>query len=62
TKRFKGFDFYVGGENLTGFTQPDPIIGAADPWAPGFDASCIWGPLMGRRIYAGIRVTLWKTE
>ncbi len=62
TKRFKGFDFYVGGENLTGFTQPDPIIGASSPWAPGFDASCIWGPLMGRRIYAGIRVTLWKTE
>ena len=62
TKRFKGFDIYVGGENLTGFTQPDPIIGGEDPWQTGFDASCIWGPLMGRRFYAGIRMTIWKTE
>ena len=62
TKRFKGFDIYVGGENLTGFTQPDPIIGAGNPWDRSFDASCIWGPLMGRRFYAGIRMTIWKTE
>ena len=62
TKRFKGFDIYVGGENLTNFTQPDPIIGADKPFDLGFDASCIWGPLMGARVYAGIRMTIWKTE
>ena len=62
TKRFKGFDIYVGGENLTNYTQPNPIIGADNPWQTGFDASCIWGPLMGARVYAGIRMTIWKTE
>ena len=62
TKRFKGFDIYLGGENLTNFTQHNPIIGWEDPWRVGFDASCIWGPLMGTRVYAGIRMTIWKTE
>lgn len=62
TKRFKGFDIYVGGENLTNYTQPNPIIGWENPWQTGFDASCVWGPLMGLRVYAGIRVTIWKTE
>ncbi|MBO7604552.1 MAG: TonB-dependent receptor [Bacteroidales bacterium] len=62
TKRFKGFDIYVGGENLTNFVQPNPIIGAEHPFDLGFDASCIWGPLMGARVYAGVRMTIWKTE
>lgn len=62
TRRFKGFDIYAGGENLTNFTQPSPIIGADRPWDTGFDAGCVWGPLMGIRIYAGIRLTIWKTE
>ena len=62
TRRFKGFDIYLGGENLTGFTQPSPIINASTPWEQGFDASCIWGPLMGVRVYGGIRLTIWKTE
>ena len=62
TKRFKGFDIYLGGENLTNYTQPNPIIGWEDPWMRGFDASCIWGPLMGIRVYAGVRMTIWKTE
>ena len=62
TKRFKGVDLYVGGENLTNYRQPSPILHAGDPYLPDFDASCVWGPLMGIRLYAGIRVTLWKTE
>lgn len=61
TKRFKGFDIYAGGENLTDFRQPSPIINAANPFSSGFDASCIWGPLMGIKLYAGIRITIWKT-
>ena len=61
TKRFKGVDVYAGGENLTNFRQPDPIIGASDPWSRGFDASLVWGPLMGVKIYAGVRITIWKT-
>lgn len=59
THRMKGWDLYIGGENLTNFKQKDVIIG--DPGKNGyFDASCVWGPLMGIKGYIGIRVTLWK--
>ena len=73
TRRFKGFDIYVGGENLTNFRQQKVILGLDDnddatavfPGAyrtsPFFDASAIWGPIMGLKINAGIRVTIWKT-
>ena len=63
TKRFKGFDIYAGGENLTNYRQKDPIIDpAAAHVSRTFDASCVWGPLMGVKIYAGVRITIWKTE
>ena len=58
TRRFKGFDVYLGGENLTGFTQKNVIIG--DPSQAGFDASCVWGPIMGRKVNLGVRMTLWR--
>ncbi len=60
TRRFKGWDVYVGAENLTNFRQGNAIIGAANPRQPSFDASCIWGPLMGIKAHAGFRFTLWK--
>ena len=48
---------YIGVENLTDYTQPNPIIDAENPLGleSDFDASLIWGPVMGRNIYAGIR-------
>jgi outer membrane receptor for ferrienterochelin and colicin len=58
TKRFKYFDIYIGGENLTDFMQEDPVIAPDDPFGEYFDASMVWGPLMGRTFYAGIRYTL----
>lgn len=58
TKRFKKLDLYFGGENLTNFKQPDPILGANDPYGSSFDASCIWGPLSGIKIYGGLRYNL----
>ncbi len=60
TRRFRGFDLYLGGENLTGFRQKDPVIGADNPFSPTFDAASVWGPLMGARIYAGFRLTIWQ--
>ncbi|MBP5566744.1 MAG: TonB-dependent receptor plug domain-containing protein [Bacteroidales bacterium] len=60
TRRFKGIDLYVGGENLTGFTQEKVILGI--PEINNFDASAVWGPLMGLRINAGLRLTIWKTN
>lgn len=62
TKRFKGVDVYVGGENLTNYRQHHPILYADRPFDHRFDASCVWGPLMGIKVYAGVRVTIWKTE
>ena len=60
THRMRGWDLYIGGENLTNFKQKNPIIDAANPFSRSFDASCIWGPLMGARAYVGVRITLWK--
>lgn len=60
TRRFKGWDVYVGAENLTNFRQKNAIIGAFNPRQPSFDASCIWGPLMGIKAHVGFRFTLWK--
>ena len=55
TKAFYKFDAYIGGENLNNFTQKDPIIGARDPFGKNFDASMVWGPVIGRMIYVGLR-------
>jgi hypothetical protein len=58
TKFFKRWEVYLGGENLTNYTQHDPIIAAGDPFGPYFDASNIWGPVSGVKIYAGVRFLL----
>ena len=66
TRRFKGWDVYIGAENLTNFRQKQVLIGqeGADglinPRMTSFDASCIWGPLMGIKAHVGFRFTLWK--
>lgn len=58
TKNFKRWSVYLGGENLTGFTQHHPIIEAENPFGPHFDASLIWGPIMGAKYYAGLRFSI----
>jgi outer membrane receptor for ferrienterochelin and colicin len=66
TRRFKGWDVYVGAENLTNFRQKDVLVGVkgadglVNPRMSSFDASCIWGPLMGIKAHIGFRFTLWK--
>jgi hypothetical protein len=67
TRRFKGWDVYLGAENLTNFRQEqvligpvDPATGLVNPRMKSFDASCIWGPLMGIKAHVGFRFTLWK--
>ena len=69
TRRFKGVDVYIGGDNLTNFRQKNVILGSRDSSTglvsahqPSFDASAVWGPIMGARFYAGVRFTLWKTR
>jgi outer membrane receptor protein involved in Fe transport len=59
TKQFKRWEMYLGGENLANFTQANPIINAKDPFGKHFDASMVWGPIIGRMIYTGMR---WKIK
>jgi outer membrane receptor for ferrienterochelin and colicins len=51
----KAWELYVGGENLTDFIQQQAIIAADQPFSQYFDASMIWGPVIGRMFYGGFR-------
>ena len=52
------FEVYVGGENLSNYTQNSPVLGAEDPFGSNFDTSIIYAPIMGRMYYAGFRYKL----
>ena len=52
---FKTFEIYGGSENLTNYVQHNAIISANDPTSIYFDATQVYAPMMGRRIYAGLR-------
>ncbi len=54
----KKLDVYLGGENLTNFMQHHAIISSGDVQNASFDASQIWGPIMGVNVYAGMRYIL----
>lgn len=56
----KKWEVYVGGENLTNYRQENVVLNASDPFSPGFDATNIWGPVMGTKIYAGFRFKIMK--
>lgn len=58
TYKSKMLDIYLGGENMTSYTQKDPIISAHNPYGDYFDTSFIWGPLSPRMIYAGLRFAI----
>ena len=58
TKFFRYWNIYLGSENLGNFKQKNPIEGADNPFGERFDATNVWGPVLGRRIYAGIRIKL----
>ncbi len=49
------FEVYLGCENPLNYMQHDAIIEVANPFDPKFDASLIWGPMMGRNVYSGLR-------
>ena len=60
TREFHYFSIYLGGENLTGYHMQNPILGASDPWSPGFDATQVWGPTEGAMFYLGLRFKFEK--
>ena len=68
TKYFRTCSLYVGAENMTNFRQDHPISGTYD--AQGyvqmdgmpFDASSVWAPTNGWKVYVGFRYDLEKKE
>lgn len=62
THIFKKWDFYLGAENLTNYRQNDAIIDAANPFGSKFDATQIWGPVMGINVYAGVRYAIKRKK
>lgn len=60
------WDIYAGCENILDYRQDDPItvdghkIGHGDnPYVTSFNSSVVWGPLMGRKFYIGLRFNLY---
>jgi outer membrane receptor for ferrienterochelin and colicins len=62
THVYKRWDFYIGGENLTNYTQKNPIIDAENPFSPTFNATRVWAPIIGVNIYAGVRFSIAQKE
>ena len=79
TKFFRTWSIYLGAENMTNFTQDNPIVGetvASDkakshsgegaglvnPYSSDFDASMIWAPIHGWKLYLGFRWALEREE
>jgi len=58
----KRFDAYIGVENALDFVQDPLIVHPHDPFDHHFDASIIWGPVMGRMYYLGFRYTIQKQQ
>ncbi|MBP5418384.1 MAG: TonB-dependent receptor [Bacteroidales bacterium] len=62
TKWFRVWSVYVGCENIGNFMQKNPIIAANDPFGQYFDGSLVWGPLMSRKFYIGMRIALDRND
>ena len=59
THKIGKFDIYIGCENIGDYRQADPILNASEPYSAGFNSMNVWGPLMGRKFYAGFRLNLY---
>ncbi len=60
TKNFRTWSVYVGAENITDYTQKNPIISSENPFSDNFDATMVWGPTQGRKFYVGLRYAIGK--
>ena len=62
TKYFRSCSLYLGAENMTNFKQANPIIDSFHPFGADFDASMVYAPTTGWKIYLGFRYDLEKKE
>lgn len=58
SRQIGNWRIYAGTENAFNYRQPGAIRGASDPYGPDFDAASIWGPILGRNVYAGVTFTI----
>ena len=59
SRKIKKVDLYLGCENIGNYRQKNPIIDPQHPFATTFNSSVVWGPLMGRKFYIGLRWNLY---
>ena len=61
-------DFYLGVENILNYRQQNPIVAAQLAYEDGqafqenMDASLVYGPIFGRMVYVGGRLTLGQAD
>ncbi len=59
SRRVGAWEIYGRCENIANYMQESPIIGADDPFSPAFNSSVVWGPLMCRKFYIGVRFNIY---
>lgn len=59
SRKIRSAEIYVGCENIANYYQENPIIAASSPYSTEFNSSVVWGPLMGRKFYIGLRYNLY---
>lgn len=52
-------DIYAGCENITDYRQKNPIVEPENPFSTQFNSMNVWGPLMGRKFYIGLRLNVY---
>lgn len=63
--KISNLTLYLGCENIANYVQGHkghgqaPILGSEAPFEEGFNSSAVWGPLMGRKFYIGLRLNLY---
>lgn len=63
--KISNLTLYLGCENIANYVQGHkghgqaPILGSEAPFKEGFNSSTVWGPLMGRKFYIGLRLNLY---
>jgi hypothetical protein len=62
TKYFRTWSSCRGAKNITGSRQHDAIIAAENPFGEYFDSNMIWGPVHGRKLFAGFRFAIDRKE
>ncbi len=59
SRRIKAWEIYAGVENIGNYIQEGAILNADQPFSTEFNSAAVWGPLMGRKFYIGLRFNLY---